>query len=69
MQNDWIIDVLADLNAFAQCNGLPALATQLEEAAVVASVELASQHGGLSVGHTRSTAEPYIPDAGRGIGA
>jgi len=42
MQNDWIIDVLTDLSAFAKCNGLPALAEQLEETALVASVELAS---------------------------
>lgn len=42
MKNDWIIDVLADLNNFAKTNGLPALAKQLEETALVASVELAS---------------------------
>jgi len=45
MQNDWIIDVLADLNRFARSNDMSALAAQLEETAVVASVELASKVG------------------------
>lgn len=49
MQNDWIIDVLADLNRFARDNGYRQLAAQLEEAAVVASVELASQAGGSAI--------------------
>ena len=31
MQNDWILDVLADLKAFAVANGLGALAEQLDE--------------------------------------
>ena len=42
MGQDWIIDVLADLRRFAQKNDMPLLGEQLEEAALVASVEIAS---------------------------
>ena len=42
MTNDWIIDVLADLQTFAGNNGLTALEQQLVEATSVASRELAS---------------------------
>ncbi|MDP7186352.1 MAG: hypothetical protein QGI08_11570 [Paracoccaceae bacterium] len=68
MQNDWIIDVLADLNAFAKCNGMPALASQLEIAADVASVEIASQYGGMACGNSGSATEPHFPEAGRRLG-
>ena len=68
MQNDWIIDVLADLNSFALTNGMPKLAEQLESAALVASVELASAFGGSEVGDTGTTTQLYIPETGRGVG-
>lgn len=42
MKNDWIIDVLTDLRAFADKNGLSELARQLDEAALVAAAEIAS---------------------------
>ena len=42
MANDWILDVLADLKKFAARNDLAALAAQLEETAVVAANEIAS---------------------------
>lgn len=42
MKYDWILDVLVDLRAFAQANGLDALAEELEQTRVVASVEIAS---------------------------
>jgi hypothetical protein len=42
MGRDWIIDVLADLRSFARDNDLPLLRAQLEEAALVAQVEIAS---------------------------
>ena len=45
MANDWILDVLSDLKTFAQSNGLPALATQLDDATLIAATELASQEG------------------------
>mgnify|MGYP000194534109 CR=1 FL=1 len=43
MGQDWIIDVLADLRCFARNNNLPLLTAQLEEAGLVAEVEIASQ--------------------------
>ena len=45
MQKDWILDVLADLRAFAMSNDLPALAEQLDDTALVALAEI-SQRGG-----------------------
>ena len=42
MGRDWIIDVLADLRRFARDNDLPLLTAQLEEARLVAEVEIAS---------------------------
>lgn len=49
MRNDWILDVLADLKAFAQANGLNTLAEQLEDTALVAAVELSSKWEGPAV--------------------
>lgn len=46
MPNQWILDVLADLRAFASLNGLDRLAEQLEDTCLVAAAELASQAGG-----------------------
>ncbi len=43
MGRDWIIDVLADLRSFARDNDLPMLRAQLEEAELVAQVEIASR--------------------------
>ncbi len=45
MANDWILDVLSDLKAFATENGLLALADQLDEAALVAATEISSLEG------------------------
>ena len=45
MTNDWIIDVLADLKSFAQANGLPALAEQLDDTTLVAASELSQAEG------------------------
>lgn len=42
MGHDWILDVLTDLKTYARLNGLPALAGQLDDVAMVAAVELAS---------------------------
>ena len=41
MEQNWIIDVLADLRSFARKNDMPLLTAQLEEAATVASGEIA----------------------------
>lgn len=42
-KNDWILDVLADLKAFAAANGLAALAEQLDDTTLVAAAELAAR--------------------------
>jgi hypothetical protein len=41
-QNDWILDVLADLKNFAAANGMVALAEQLDDTKIVAAAELSS---------------------------
>jgi hypothetical protein len=43
MQNDWILDVLADLKSFAQANGLGALCEQLDDTTLIAAAEISSQ--------------------------
>lgn len=53
MKNEWILDVLADLKAFSKANGLPALAEQLEDTALVAATELASAEEGVTVDDQR----------------
>ncbi len=42
-KNEWILDVLSDLNAFAVENGLTALAEQLDDTKLVAAAEITSQ--------------------------
>ena len=42
MTHDWIIDVLADLKAYAALNGLEATAAQIEDASLVALAEIGS---------------------------
>lgn len=46
MQNEWILDVLVDLQAFARQNGLNALAEQLEDTRLLAALELARDSEG-----------------------
>ncbi len=41
-RNEWILDVLSDLNAFAVANGLTALAEQLDDTRLIAAAEIAS---------------------------
>ena len=41
--NDWILDVLADLKSFADANGLPALAEQLDDTTLIAASEIAAK--------------------------
>lgn len=40
MGHRWILDVLADLKAYAGNNDLPLLAAQIEEARVIAKAEM-----------------------------
>ena len=42
MKNEWILDVLIDLRSFAAANGLPKLAEQLDDTALLAACELVS---------------------------
>ena len=49
MRSDWILDVLADLKAFALSIDLPALAEQLDDTAIVAMAEIASREEGLKI--------------------
>lgn len=42
MRSDWILDVLCDLKRFAEANGLPKLAEQLDDTGIVALSEIAS---------------------------
>jgi len=42
MDNHWILETLTDLRAFAQQNDLDALAEQLDQTRLLATVELAS---------------------------
>ncbi|MGR3541280.1 MAG: hypothetical protein ACU0BS_07615 [Hasllibacter sp.] len=46
MANEWIIDVLSDLRAFATSNGLERLAEQLDDTTMIAAAELASKDPG-----------------------
>lgn len=50
MGHDWILDVLTDLKTFARANGMPSLATQLDDASFVAQVEIASLAEGNGIG-------------------
>lgn len=50
MGHDWILDVLTDLKAFARANGMPSLASQLDDASFVAQAEISSLAEGNSVG-------------------
>lgn len=54
MQNDWILDVLADLKAFAVANDLGALSEQLDDTLLIAASEIASRS---NEAHARSDGE------------
>ena len=66
MRRDWIIDVLADLKAFAEHNGLDATAAGLEDAALVAVAELSSDLGTRAVVEAE-VAQPAYGDAGSNV--
>lgn len=54
-QNEWILDVLADLKTFASSNGMRALAEQLDDTKLIAAAEIASQKEEVrSLGHGES---------------
>ena len=49
MGQKWIIDVIADLRAFADQNGLPLLAHQLDVTSCVARAEIATMLEGAPI--------------------
>lgn len=51
MKNDWILDVLADLKAFAHANDMPGLADQLGKTAETASAEIRSTQQEVTLAH------------------
>jgi predicted transcriptional regulator len=60
MGQKWIIDVIADLRSFADQNGLPLLAHQLDVTSTVAQEELAAMsEGGAARGEFRD--RPIYP--------
>lgn len=67
MTNDWMIDVLADLRAFAGKNGLPMLEQELGKALNVAAEELNAQSCVVAFvgaeGHDRPRELPRKADA------
>ena len=68
MQNEWILDVLADLGTFARQNGLVELAEQIDDTRLVAAAELAAtsapgREG--TIGYERATATAAGTDLGR----
>lgn len=53
MQHDWLIDVLTDLKAFAEANGMGASATALDDATLVMLAEMTSlSHRAVQAGST-----------------
>ena len=67
MQNDWILDVLADLKTFASTNDLAALADQLDDTMLIAAAEIASQESRACVsGHgSENKIRPNLGGSGR----
>jgi hypothetical protein len=54
MRHDWIFDVLSDMCAYAEGNGLPRLRAKIEETLIVARLELPSDPAdGLDGGSVR----------------
>ncbi|WP_113911048.1 hypothetical protein [Roseovarius dicentrarchi] len=64
MKNDWILDVLDDLRAFALHHHLPALSEQLDDARLIAASELAAQGEGIAA-HDRTRAIAIGCDTGK----
>ncbi len=60
MANDWILDVLADIKAFANKNGLTKTAEQLDDAMLVAAAEIASSKGGRPAPAARDERTPGL---------
>ncbi|MGR3435525.1 MAG: hypothetical protein ACU0CO_11660 [Shimia sp.] len=69
MDDNWIIDVMGDLRAFARANGLPRLAEHLDDAILVGIAETASKARGAPLRVMRAdgtTARTVYRDPGSG---
>ncbi len=67
MGHDWIVSVLSDLRTYAEQNGLPSLAGQLADTALVARAEIANQTDGRTgKAHGERAQSGYVP---REVGA
>jgi len=68
MRNDWILDVLADLQSFARTNGLTVLAEQLGDTKLIAAAEiLSAKEKALAQSHEDDLAAgPNIGNLGTG---
>ena len=64
MQHKWILDVIADLRAYAQAENLPLLAEHLEDARFVALAEIESGQSRAAVHGGFQRTERNIEDAG-----
>lgn len=60
MSDEWIIDVLTDLKAYAVKNGLSVTADQLDDARLIAMTEIASASR-----RTTENVKPYDKPVGR----
>lgn len=71
MRYDWILDVLADLKAFAHANDLKVLAGQLEETRQIAAIEIVSvsDRAGLVANGDDTTTGAYSGGARTGTSA
>ncbi|PWR01356.1 hypothetical protein DKT77_17490 [Meridianimarinicoccus roseus] len=62
MQQDWVLDVLADLRTFARQNAYSALAEQLDDTILVAAADIhrvASCRAGKKNGHERQAGSAH----------
>ena len=64
MGNDWIIDVLGDVRAFARRNEMPLLCAQLDEAMLVAAAEVSNlrRRPANWQGERPAQTDPHRPD-------
>lgn len=69
MHYDWILDVLTDLKSFAVTNGLTVLAEQLDDASLIAAMEIGQSKGvtsGECAAHADMVAAFYrVPSASK----
>lgn len=68
MRSDWILDVLADLKAFALSIDMPTLAEQLDDTAIVAMAEIASREERLNEQAHGTDSKPGIHTGEFGAG-